>query len=231
MVVEIGIAAEQVGGRQEADQALGHGDPVLDRHRLGCQRAQQLLQRIDAGAAVLAVEHHADAAVGLQHRGQRLHAGRRVGQVMQDAGAVDVVELADRHGRQVEQRPGHEIDIAQAARLGARLADRARGGRQVEIDDLARAAPVDQLLGQHDAGVARAAARDQGAKGPVEVEPAGEQVVIDLEDVARRAGDQPQRLLAGVAGRIGQRLVLGANLVQRLGNGHEPWFMLQIPRP
>ena len=108
----------------------------------------------------------------------------------------------------------------------------ARGGRQVEIDDLARAAPVDQLLGQHDAGIARAAARDQGAKGPVEVEPAGEEVVIDLEDVARRAGDQPHRLLARVARRIGQRLVLGANLVQRLGNGHyEPWFMLQIPRP
>ncbi len=69
---------------------------------------------------------------------------------------------------------------------------------------------------------------DEGAKGPVEVEPAGEKVVIDLEDVARRAGNQPQRLLARVAGWIRQRLILSANLVQRLGDGHKPWFMLQI---
>src|SRR6185312_11365947 len=103
-------------------------------------------------------------------------AGRRVGQVVQHAGAVDVVELADIHGRQVEQRAGVEGDVAQAADTGASLADLARGGRQVEIDDLAGAAPVGQLLGQHDAGVAGAAAGHQGAERPVEVQPAGEQV-------------------------------------------------------
>ena len=48
--------------------------------------------------------------------------------------------------------------------------------------------------------------------GRAEIQPAGEQVVVDLEDVARRAGDQPDRLVARVARRIGQRLVLGANV-------------------
>ena len=220
VVVEVGVAAEQVGGRQEADQPLGHRQPVFQRHRQRRQGAQQLLQGIDAAAAILAVEHHAHAAVGLQDARQRAHAGGWFGQVMQHAGAVDVVELADRHRRQVEERAGQELDVAQPARLGARLADLARGGREVEIDDLARAAPVDQLLGQHDAGIAGAAARHQGAERPDEIQPAGEQVVVDLEDVARRAGDQPDRLVARVARRIGQRLVLGANVIQRRRNGH-----------
>ena len=220
VVVEVGIAAEQVGGRQEADQPLGHRQPVLQRHRRWRQGAQQLLQGIDAAPAILAVEHHAHTAVGLQDAGQRAHAGGRVGQVMQHAGAVDVVELADRHRRQVEQRTGQELDVAQAPRLGAGLADLARGGREVEIDDLARAAPVDHLLGHHDAGIAGAAARHQGAERPREIEPPGEQVVVDLEKVARRAGDQADRFVARVARRIGQRLVLGANIIQRRRNGH-----------
>ena len=76
--------------------------------------------------------------------------------------------------------------------------------------------------------VARAAARHQGAERPVEVQPAGEQVVIDLEDVARRAGDQPDRLVARIARRVRQRFILGANVVQRRGHSHWAWFMLQI---
>ena len=230
MVVEVGIAAEQVGGRQEADQPLGHRQPVLDRHGERRQGAQHLLQGVDAAAAVFAVEHHAHAAFRREHAGQRPHAGSRIGQVVQHAGAVDVVELADRHRRQVEQRGGHEIDVAQAAGLGAGLADLARGGRDVEIDHFARAAPVGHLLGQHDAGVAGAAAGDQGPERPDEFQPAGEQVVVDLEDVARGAGDQPDRLIARVARRIGQRLVLRANIIHRRRCGHSGLVSRQAER-
>jgi hypothetical protein len=220
VVVEVGIAAEQVGGRQEADQPLGHGDPVLQRHRPRRQGLQQLLQGIDAAAPILAIEHHAHAAIGIEHARERAHAGGGIREMVEDARAVDVVELADRHRRQVEQRAGEEVDVAQAPRLGAALADLARGGRDVEIDDLAGAAPVGQLLGQHDAGIARAAARHQRPERPREVQPPGEQVVVDLEDVARGAGDQADRLIARIARRIGQRLVLGANFIHRRRNGH-----------
>ena len=95
----------------------------------------------------------------------------------------------------------------------AALADLARGGRQIEIDDLAGTLPVGQLLGQHDAGIAGAAAGDQGAERPGEVESAREEVVVDLEDMARRAGDQADRLVARVPRRVGQFFVLGADAI------------------
>jgi hypothetical protein len=80
--------------------------------------------------------------------------------------------------------------------------------------------PVGQLLGQHDAGVARAAAGHQGAERPGEVEAAGEEIVVDLEDMARRAGDQPDRLVARIARRIGQGFVLGADIIHGGSNRH-----------
>ena len=64
------------------------------------------------------------------------------------------------------------------------------------------------------------AARDQGAEWTVEVEPAGEQVVVDLEDVARGAGDQADRLIARIAWRVRQGFVLGSNVAQRRRDGH-----------
>src|SRR3546814_6054322 len=96
-------------------------------------------------------------------------------------------------------------------------------GGKIEIDHLAgsrRAArhpgrDVRELLGQHNGGVASAAARDQRAERLGEVAPPGKEVVVDLQQVARRSHDEPPRLVGRIARRIGIGFVLVANLVER----------------
>ncbi len=65
-----------------------------------------------------------------------------------------------------------------------RLADLARSRGQVEIDDLAGAAPVHQLLRQHDAGIALPPPATSARKGRMN---SGyrEEIMVDLENVAR----------------------------------------------
>src|SRR4029079_12014592 len=89
-----------------------------------------------------------------------------------------------------------------------------------EVDDLVRAVQVGELLGQHDAGIARAATGNQRAESAAVVEPARKQVMVDLEDVGGRAGDQADGFVARVARRVGQRLVLRPDVVHRLRYAH-----------
>src|SRR3546814_1314384 len=63
--------------------------------------------------------------------------------------------------------------------------------------------------------VASAAARDQRAERLGEVAPPGKEVVVDLQQVARRSHDEPPRLVGRIARRIGIGFVLVANLVAR----------------
>src|SRR3546814_14293138 len=48
-----------------------------------------------------------------------------------------------------------------------------------------------------------------------EVAPPGKEVVVDLQQVARRSHDEPPRLVGRIARRIGIGFVLVANLVAR----------------
>ena len=79
---------------------------------------------------------------------------------------------------------------------------------KIEIDDFARRAALGQLLGQHDEPVAGAASGDQRAEGPREIPASGEDVVVDLLQVAGRALDEAALLVGGIAQGIGKGLVL-----------------------
>ncbi len=124
----------------------------------------------------------------------------------------------------LEQRAGDEADSGEPADRGARLGDRARGGRQVEIDQLRRAAAIGEVLAQHHHRVAGAAAGDQRPEGLPEVAAAAEDVVIDLQQMAGMALEQPRLLLLRVAQGIGKGLVLLAQQV-----GHAPSLSTSFP--
>ena len=104
--------------------------------------------------------------------------------MVQDAGAIDVVERAKVHLPDIEQRSHVKCDVRQTAHFGAGLGDLACRLAEVEVDDPALGHSFGHLLGQHDGCIAGAAACDQGAEGVVEIEPAGEHIMIDLVDVA-----------------------------------------------
>ena len=56
------------------------------------ETAAVILKHVDAGAAVRRVDHHVQGAVRRQHLAQRAQPGVGIGQVVQHAGADDVVE-------------------------------------------------------------------------------------------------------------------------------------------
>ena len=197
------------------------GDPGLVgvvAHLAG-KHAKQRLHGIDAGATQGAVDHEADAAVGGEQAGEGLQAGRRVGQVVQHAAAIDVVERTEPGAGQVLDGQGPKFDVGEPPGLGPGFGDGARGPREVGVMHRAAVPGVGQLLGQHDGAVAGAAARHQGAEGAVEIAPAGEDEVVDLEDVAGRTGDQSPGLVGRVALGIGEGLVLGAHRIAVTGHG------------
>src|SRR6185369_3653080 len=73
---------------------------------------------------------------------------------------------------------------------------------------LRRRGAIGQMLRQHDGGIASAAARHQGAErlGPIPF--AGEQIVIDFQQVAGRARDQPLGFVLRIARGIRQGFVV-----------------------
>ena len=88
------IAAEPIGRRQLASRRLAVSTRWHPLARRSPAPAQHLLGVIDARAAERAIEHEADAAVGRQDAIERREPGRGIGQMMQHAAAVDVVEPA-----------------------------------------------------------------------------------------------------------------------------------------
>ena len=83
---------------------LRHIQPRRGRFVGRSQQPQRFLQHIDAGAAVRRINHQPQPAARRQHRQQRAQSLRRIGQVMQHAAAVDVVEWPQPRSRQVQQR-------------------------------------------------------------------------------------------------------------------------------
>ena len=92
VVVEEAVAPQPRGLRQVPHHPLRHIQPRGRRLVGRRQQAQRVLQHVDAGAAVRRIDHQPETAAGRQHRQQRAQALRRIGQVMQHAAAVDVVE-------------------------------------------------------------------------------------------------------------------------------------------
>jgi len=90
---QVFAALEPVRLGQGVQDRLGIGN--LYRHALfgAIDSPHELLHVIDARAAVLAVEHDHHRAMLFQNGRQRRQARRRVLQMMQDPGAIDVVEL------------------------------------------------------------------------------------------------------------------------------------------
>ena len=82
----------------------------LGRRRADAEPTAVVLQHIDARAAVGRVDHHVDGAGRLKHVAQRPQAGVGVGQMVQHAGADDVLEaspeFAPRAPRRVGAPPG-----------------------------------------------------------------------------------------------------------------------------
>ena len=207
VVGEAPVAGEPVGRGQLVQYDLG--DVQARREVAGAsQSPDRALHRVDAGAAEGTVEHQAHAAVIPQSFGQRQQALGRVGQVVQYAATVDVVEAAEIEHVDGQQGTQVEGDVGEATRLGPGLGGLEAGARDVEVDHLAFS-PLGQVLGQHDSAITGAAARHQGADRPGA--PAGEDEMLDFQQVARRAGDEAPGLVRRVAGGIGQFLVLAAN--------------------
>ncbi len=78
-----------------------------------------------------------------------------------------------------------EENILEAALPGTRLGNVPRGPRYVEVDHLATATftvilvrAVSKLLGQHDCGIARAAAGYQGPKRLRKIPPPGKDIMV-----------------------------------------------------
>ena len=139
--------------------------------------------------------------------------------MVQHAAAIDVVEGTKPGAGQVLDGQGLKTDVGEPPGPGPGLGDGARGPRQVRVKYPAPVPAIGQLLGQHDGAVAGAAARHQGQEGAAEIAAAGEDAVVDLKDVAGRAGDQALGLVGRVALGIGIGLILGAHAVVIAGHG------------
>jgi hypothetical protein len=130
----------------------------------------------------------------------------RIGQVMEDAAAIDVVEGREREGRQIEHRMAQPLDVVETANARALLRNRGAGLAQVQVDE--RCIGVLELLGQVDGGVPGAAAGNQGPEPLSEGLAAAEAVVADHGQVFEPRRDQPLAFVLGIARRIGKRFVL-----------------------
>jgi hypothetical protein len=182
---------------------------------IAVHQSQCLLQLVDASTPDAGVHHQAEHAVGRQHRQQGAQARVRIGQVMQHAAAVDVVEWREPEHRQVEQRAVQPLDVVQATLLRALLRDRQARLAEVQMHDLGIG--VAQLLGQEDRAVARAASGNQYPKALPERLPSGKPVMVDHRQRIEPGADQPLAFVGRIARRIGQCLVLGAYLRQVRG--------------
>ncbi len=182
--------------------------PVERSLSCGTQRLQHRLRLVDAATPQRAIEHQPHAAIGRHRGGQCREPGGGIGQMMQHAAAIDVVEAAEIEARQIEQRAGMKADIAQATDLGAGFGDAPRGCREIEIMNFRRAVPVGKVLRQQDRRIAGAPARDQRAKRQAKIPRAGEDIVIDLVQIAGRSVDQPGLFILRIAAGIGIGFVL-----------------------
>ena len=96
LALEIGRLAQQARQRMGARQGRERDRQILNLliRVTDAQPAAVLLQHVDAGPAVGGVDHQVHGAVWRQHLAQGAQPAVRVGQVVQHAGADDLVEAA-----------------------------------------------------------------------------------------------------------------------------------------
>ena len=172
------------------------------------EAAQRVLHHVNAGAAMRRIHHQPHPAAGGQHGYQCAQSGCRIGQMVQHAAAVDVIEQSQAGAGQVQQRPLLPDDIGQFPSLCPALGDAQGGGGAIQPGHLARAVQAGHLLRQHDGGIAAAAAGNQGVQRLAGRPARAEHPVVDLPDVAGAADDQPFRFIARVAFWVGKGLIL-----------------------
>ena len=212
VVVDVAVRPQPVGLRQVAHHPARHVEP---RRRLlpgRGQQAQRVLHHVDAGAPVRRIDHQPEPAAGRQHRGQRAQPLGRVGQVMQHAAAIDVVERSQPGAGKIKQRAGLPKNISQPADRGAGLGQLQRAGGAVEPGHRPGAPRGRQLLRQHQCAVAGPAAGDQRVQRLGGRAARAKNPVVDLAQVSRAAHHQPARLVPRVALRVGECLVLRRKL-------------------
>src|SRR5207249_2708012 len=117
-------------------------------------------------------------ALFLKHGPQRLKPVRRTRQMVQDSGAVDVIELTDRKGLQIQDRLVQPGDIGELPCLGPAFGDRHASGAKIQMHDFS-VAIIAQLLGQEDRLVAGATPSDQGSEWTRKILFALEAVEVD----------------------------------------------------
>ena len=161
------------------------------------------------------VDHQPQPAAGRQHGQQRGQPRRRVRQMVQHAAAIDVVERSKARPGQVKQRALLPHDVGQLAGGRACLGDGQRGGGAIQPCHAAGAASGRELLCEHEGGVAGSAPGDQRVQRAGRRTAGAEHKMVDLQQMAGTADDQPLRLIARVAAGIG----IGFILRRQLGVG------------
>ena len=173
-------------GRQRLEGGAEIAQLVL--RRADAEQATVLLHHVDAGAAVRRIDHQVHRTLRAEHVAKRAQADVRVGQVMEHAGAHDLVERAPQFPDALD-RELMEFEIVEVV-LALQIARVAQAG-------LADVDGRDSRLGlaQRMAGrLRRAAAGDQdllvlprllGRPHPMEQRPAAGGIPIEVPSSSR----------------------------------------------
>ena len=104
-------AGDRMVGRQRTD----HGAEVPQLRLRGAdpEQAAVLLHHVDAGTPICCIDHQVHCAIGRKDTAQRPKADIRVGQVVEHAGADDLVEHLAELPDLLDREP-MEIEISQA---------------------------------------------------------------------------------------------------------------------
>ena len=94
LVPEVRRLAQQRCQRMSGRQRAERGDEIPNSRIVGldAEPSAELLQHVDAGPSVRRIHHQVHRAVGLQHVAQRAESRIGIRQMMEDAGADDLIE-------------------------------------------------------------------------------------------------------------------------------------------
>ena len=165
VIVQKIVSPQPCGFRQMPHDAFRDIQSRGGRLTRRSQQAKRILQHVHASAAMRRIHHQPEAATARQHRQQRAQSFRWIGQMMQHATAIDVVERTKSGAGQVQQRALLPDDVGQPSHGSTCLSDLQRRSGTVQPGHAARTTLARHMLGQHDGRVASATAGDQGAQG------------------------------------------------------------------
>nr|WP_233577846.1 hypothetical protein [Paracoccus yeei] len=204
LVLEIGRGLHQRPYRVSRRQGLQRLEQVRDLGRADAKAkaAAIILQQIDAGATMGRIKHQVHRALRRQHRAQGSQPGIRVRQVMQDAGADNLVEFLPKFAHALDRKlPQGQVQDPAPVRQGAALRDAGLAG--INTQKL-RAGPAQGVAYR----LHRAAAGDQDAR-VVAKRPVGpEQVMVGAQFLGQRR-----------AGKLGDTAGIGVTFIEGAHRG------------